>query len=344
MAHLLEKLDWSMLRHFVDVADAGSFLKAAGKSGMALNTLRRSIDRLEDQLGFRVFIRTTYGVRLTHEGRRLVVAARDMSKSFDDVIRVAAGAAGSMSGPVRLAVTEGLGTYWLVPQLVRFVDAHAGQSGHTRVELQCAMRSVDIMRLEADISIQLEEPNNPDLIKRQIGWLHLTSFASPEYLDRFGRPKMLVEIAAHRIVAQETQQLGQYNLDQIFGPGAQERMALITTNFSSAHYWAVAKGGGIGVLPSYARLVGARLEYVDVGYAMRVPIWMAIHPELQKSARHRRFLDWLAEVFSAERYPWFGQKYIDPIALEQRYDQTKLADYFTGFVPTRPSGESAVAT
>lgn len=333
MAHLLEKLDWTDVRHFVVAADAGSFLKAAARAGIAINTLRRSIDRLEDQLGYALFVRTGEGARLTHEGRRLVVAARDMEKSFLDVVRVASAAANSLAGPVRLAVTEGIGTYWLVPQLVRYLDGLAGTPLHTRIDLQCAMRSVDIMRLEADISIQLEEPTNPDLVARRAGWLHLTTFASVDYLDRAGRPRSLPELASHRIVEQETEQLGQYPLDQIFGPGAQERMALLKTNFSSAHYWAVARGGGIGALPNYARLVGARLEHVDVGFALKAPIWIAIHPELQKSSRHRRLLDWLVSCFDADTYPWFGERAIKPEALEEMIRTSGIAGWFSDFLP-----------
>ena len=341
MGHLLEKLDWTDVRYFVVVADAGSFLKAATMAGIAINTLRRSIDRLEDQLGYALFVRSGEGARLTHEGRRLVVAARDMEKSFADVVRVASAAANSLAGPVRVAVTEGIGTYWIVPQLVRYLDDLAGTPLHTRVELQCAMRSVDIMRLEADISIQLEEPTNPDLVARRAGWLHLTTFASADYLDRAGRPKTLPDLASHRIVEQETEQLGQYPLDQIFGPGSQERMALLKTNFSSAHYWAVARGGGIGALPNYARLVGARLEHVDVGFALKAPIWIAIHPELQKSARHRRMLDWLADCFDANKYPWFGEQSVKPAALEEMIRSSGIAGWFSDFLPMPPSTEGA---
>ena len=339
MGHVLEKLDWTDVRYFVVVADAGSFLKAASKAGISINTLRRSIDRLEDQLGYSLFVRTGEGAKLTHEGRRLVVGAREMEKSFADVVRVASAAADSLSGPVRLAVTEGIGTYWIVPQLVRYLDDLAGTPEHTRVELQCAMRSVDIMRLEADISIQLEEPSNPDLIARRAGWLHLTTFASTDYLDRVGRPKTLADLASHRIVEQETEQLGQYPLDKIFGPGSHERMALLKTNFSSAHYWAVARGGGIGALPNYARLVGARLEHVDVGYNLRAPIWIAIHPELQKSARHRRLLDWLVDCFDARRYPWFGEKPVKPAELETMIRDSGIGGWFSDFLPMPPPSE-----
>jgi DNA-binding transcriptional LysR family regulator len=332
MERVIEKADWDGIRIYVAVADAGSFRKAAEQLNLSVNTVRRMIERLEQQLGFPLFYREAEGVRLSPEGRRVIMAARDVEKSVIGMLRVAASSADTMAGPIRVAVTEGLGTFWLTPQLVKFIEEMAGQ---IRIELQCAMRSVDVLRFEADISIQLEEPTNPDLIVKRLGYLFLTPFASKSYLDRFGRPTSFQDLARHRIVEQETDQLKSYNLDELFGAGARDRMVLLKTNFSSAHYWAIAKGAGIGLLPSYARMIGASVEHVDIDYSFRVGIYMACHPEVLKSARHRRFADWLSDSFAADKYPWFGETYIKPGQLEAMFDRAGLAEYFTGLSPER---------
>jgi DNA-binding transcriptional LysR family regulator len=324
--------DWDSIRVYVAVAKAGSFRKAAEELGLSVNTVRRVIERLEDQVGFALFYREAEGVRLTPEGRRVIAPAQDVEKTVTDLWRIAASSANTMAGPIRLAVTEGLGAFWLTPQLVKFLDEVRGQN---RVELQCAMRSVDVLRLEADLSVQLEQPANPDLVVKRLGYLFLVPFASAGYLERFGRPKTFPDLATHRIVEQETDQLGGYNLDILFGPGARDRMVLLKTNFSSAHYWAIAKGAGIGLLPNYARMIGASVEHIDIGYHFRVPIFMASHPEVLKSARHRRFADWLSGCFSADRYPWFGESYMTPEEIEARFDRSGLEDYFSGFVAKR---------
>ncbi len=57
----------------------------------------------------------------------------------------------AMSGEVRLAVTEAFGTFWLGPRLVEFQRAYP----KLNVDLACAMRSADVLRLEADVAIQL---------------------------------------------------------------------------------------------------------------------------------------------------------------------------------------------
>ena len=324
-----ERAEWNNIAAFIVVAEVGSFAKAAEQMRVGINTVRRSVQRLEDQVGFSLFYREVEGTRLTPEGRRLINAARDVQSSVRDLWRVASTTADTMAGPIRLAVTEGIGAFWLMPQLVRYLD---DLNGLNRVELQCAMRSVDVLRLEAEISVQLVEPTNPNLIVRRLGYLHLVPWASAAYLERFGRPKTFADLANHRIVEQEADPIQPYDLDVLFGPGAAERMVLLKTNFSSGHYWAVLNGGGIGIMPSYAKMIGGLVEHVDIGFKLRTGIWMACHPEVLKSERHRKFVDWLAEAFSAQRYPWFGEDYVSPEEIERQFDRSALRDYFNGFV------------
>lgn len=330
MEHPWLRADWNSIRAFVVLARQRSFRATGAELGLAVNTVRRMIERLEDQLGCRLVVRDANGVSLTSEGRRLVAAATDVERSMSDLWRVAEHSSESMSGPIRLAITEGLGTFWMTPRLVGFID-EVGQL--SRIELQCAMRSVDVLRLEADISVQLTEPTAPDLIRRQLGWLHLVPFASRNYIDRFGVPESMADLPKHRIVEQETDQLSGYGLDRIFGEEAAARMVRFKTNFSSAHYWAISKGAGIGLLPNYAIAIGSDVVPVDLGMVFRVPIWMASHPEIIKTQRHRAFLDWLASSFDAKTFPWFGPDYLAPNDIARAFKGSQLLSYFDGFTP-----------
>ena len=69
-------------------------------------------------------------------------------------------------------------------------------------------------------------------------------------------------------------------------------------NVSSANYWAVAKGAGIGWLPTYAAAIGARIVPVDVGFHHSFDILLAFHPDANKIPRIRRVIDWLVDAFA----------------------------------------------
>ena len=328
MEHQWRNADWNSIRVFLAVARLHSFRKASEELGMSVNTARRTISRLEDQLGYPLLFRESEGVRLTDDGRRVVLAARDVENSVSDMWRVAEMAEREATGPIRLAITEGLGSFWLTPRIVEYMNDTRAQN---RIELQCAMRSVDVLRMEADISIQLEMPNRPELKVKRLGYLHLVPFASSSYLEQFGRPKSVADMVNHRVVEQQTDQLRGYELDKIFGPKIAERMVRMKTNFSSAHYWAVAKGAGIGLMPNYARAIGGDVEHIDLGFDFRVEIWLATHPEVAKSARHRTFIDFLTESFDDRKYPWFGADTMAPAEIEKQFSREDLRSYFEGF-------------
>ncbi|MEQ8305951.1 MAG: LysR family transcriptional regulator [Hoeflea sp.] len=328
MEHQWRNADWNSIRVFLAVARLSSFRKAAEELGMSVNTVRRTISRLEDQLTYPLLYRESEGVRLTDEGRRVVLAAREVESSVSDMWRVAAMAEREASGPIRLAITEGLGSFWLTPRIVDHMNATGAPN---RIELQCAMRSVDVLRMEADISVQLERPNRPELKTKRLGYLHLKPFASRSYLEKFGHPKNVADMVNHRVVEQQTDQLRGYELDKIFGPKIADRMVRMKTNFSSAHYWAVAKGAGIGLMPNYARAIGGDVEHIDLGFDFRVEIWLATHPEVAKSARHRSFIDFLTDSFDDRKYPWFGAESMTPEEIEKKFTREDLRSYFEGF-------------
>lgn len=328
MHHKLSNADWDSIRTFLAVKRSQSFRGASQELGSASATISRTIDRLEDILGFPLFTREADGVKLTAEGRRLVQAAEDVEKSVLDLWRSASVASQTMAGSIRLAVTEGLGTFWLMPPLASYIQ----ENPKVHIELQAAMKSVDVLRFEADISIQFTEPTSKDLVVEQIGWLHLTWFASDNYVARRGLCTRYEDLPDHHIVEQETDQLKSYGLDNLFGPGSTDRMVRLKTNFSSAHYWAVAKGVGIGLLPNYSQLIGARVIYMPTGWVYPVKIFMAAHPDIARSSRHRHFMDWIRRAFSADRYPWFGKDFIPPDELISLPLPHEMIEYFNGFV------------
>ncbi|ALN74854.1 LysR family transcriptional regulator [Aureimonas sp. AU20] len=337
MEHLLQSVDWDGVKVILAVADRQSFRQAAQDLGRSVNTLRGIVDRLEDQFGFPVFNRHVDGAKLTVEGRRVVSAARLVERSMMDLMRVAQSASDTMKGPVRLAVTEGIGTFWIVPQLVDFL---AGPGRDIQVTLQCALQAVDVLRLEADISIQTAEPTAFDVVKHKIGCVHMTLFAGRAYAERHGLPTTLAELADHRIIEQEMDQFTGYGLDRIYTPEIAERIVALRTNFASAHYWAIAKGAGIGMLPNYAAAIGGDLVPLDLGLRIPVDLWLAVHPEMVKTARHRAVVEWLDTCFSAETYPWFGDRYMAPEEIEAFLrGSTKLKGYFSGFTPLNPMAE-----
>jgi DNA-binding transcriptional LysR family regulator len=321
--------DWEAVHVFLEVARRGSFRSAADRLGLSINALRRKIAELERQLSVRLFTRHVDGVRITAEGEEILAAAREMERGSFGLVRARDRTSQSISGDVRLAVTEGIGTFWLVPRLVEFQRVHP----KLIVDINCAMRSADVLRLEADASVQLTKPTNPDLKVVKLGRLHSMPFAAPSYIEKYGTPRTAEEGLQHRLVMQIADQTATQELFERTYPGLTKASTVVMrTNVSSAHLWAIAKGAGIGFLPTYVHAIAARIVPVDVGLNFQFDIWLTYHQDVVGIPRVRRMIDWLIDAFDPKQFPWFRDEFIHPNDLPKAYRGTPLVNLFEGFL------------
>ncbi|MFD0688717.1 LysR family transcriptional regulator, partial [Actinomadura fibrosa] len=82
-------LELKHLRNFVAVADALSFSVAARRSFVSQQALSRIIQQLEQELGVKLFERTTRSVRLTPAGAAMLGPARQSIAAADDAVSAA---------------------------------------------------------------------------------------------------------------------------------------------------------------------------------------------------------------------------------------------------------------
>lgn len=311
-AALLDRISWDDLRVFVVVARTLSFRKAATALRTSSSTIMRRMERLEETFEFRLFDRLPDGVALTAEGRSVYASAQEMERASHS-LRAHLDQDLTTRGTVRCSVTEGLGTLWIMPHLAQFGRTHPS----TIVDLRCSMDLADVLRMEADVAIQLEKPERPDVKAVRLGRMHIYPFASRRYVDTFGLPKSLDEIRQHRIVHQKGPQVDEEAVQRLFNMPSIEGIVALRTNTSTAHACAVELGIGIGGLATYIVPLGTELIPVDIGVKHQVDIWMTYHPDARSIRRVAVFIDWLRTLFDPKRYPWFGDEFIHPRDLAQ---------------------------
>jgi DNA-binding transcriptional LysR family regulator len=320
--------DWDAARVFLEVARCGSFRSAADKLGLSINAVRRRVGDFERQTGATMFIRDVHGARLTEEGVHVVAAVERMEAAAFDLLRASVSATNELSGEIRVAVTEGLGTFWIAPRLVDFQRSYP----NILIDLHCAMRCADVSRHEADIAIQLSRPAVLDVKQVRLGRMHLMFFASQHYLDTYGMPKTADELVKHRLVMQLSDEVMAKDAFASLFPGYSERdLVVMKTNVSSANYWAVANGAGIGVFPTYAQALGGKMIPLDIDTRWSLDIWLSYHPGSGRIPRVRHMIDWLIEAFNPAKYPWFGDEFLHPRELEAVNMGEPLTHLFGGF-------------
>jgi DNA-binding transcriptional LysR family regulator len=321
--------DWDSVRIFLEVARIGSFRAAAVELNASANYLRKRILQLESAYKTTLITRHVDGIRLTPEGTQVLEAAKRMEEASFGLDRALSRTTPALSGEVRFAITEGLGTFWVAPRLIEFQRVYPG----LLVDLKCEMRSADVLRLEADVAVQLAEPQNPDLKRIKIGRLHVVPFVSPSYAEIYGLPKDMDDLRQnHRVVIQDAEQTKGKEMYDRYGRREQLGFVAMRNNVSSAHVWAISKGAGIGWLPTYVPALGDPLIPLDLGVKFELDIWLAYHPDAKKIPRVRQLIEWTIQSFDGSKYPWFRDDFVHPNDLQKSYKGEPLVNLFAGFM------------
>jgi DNA-binding transcriptional LysR family regulator len=299
--------DWDDLRVFLRCAELRSFRRAAHALKVHPSTVVRRIATLEREMGAELFTRLPEGVALTLEGHAVLEKARSVEQAIFALVRAKRVVAAERL-TVTVSITEGLGSYWMMPQLVRFQR----QNPQVLVQMRCAMESADVLRLEADMSVQLERPANSELIVTRLGRLHIYPFASKEYLTTYGTPATAADMVRHRLVNQVAPQLDENAWGRVLGIDPLDKIVSISTNASTAVLYAVENGAGIGGLPTYVYALNPRIEPVDMGIRHQMDIWLAFHPSARQDPRKAYLIEWIKKIFNPARHAWFRDEFVHP--------------------------------
>jgi DNA-binding transcriptional LysR family regulator len=319
--------DWEAIRTFLELVRSGSIRSAADRMGLSPNALRRKIDDLERALGTILVTRHVDGIRPTREGIEIVLAAERMEEASFGLARARDRAAPAMSGEVRIGITEAFGTFWLGPRLVEFQRAFP----QLAVDLMCAMRSADVLRMEADLAIQLTRPTSPDVKVARLGRMHSMLAAAPSYLSIYGMPSSIDDLRKHRFAMQFADQTkSQEVMSGMFPDVALSKLVKFSTNNSTALLWAIIKGAGIGWAPTYIHVMGSKLVPLDIDAIFPFDIWLTYHPDAARVPRVRRMIDWIVESFDPKVFPWFRDEFIHPRDLPSHYHGPPLVNFFEG--------------
>jgi DNA-binding transcriptional LysR family regulator len=320
--------DWEAAHIFLEVTRSGSFRAAAQKLNQSVNALRRRLDELERELGVPLLIRHVNGVRPTDEGAKIYKAALQMETASFDLLQARSVSDEQAEGEVRVHVPEGLGSAWLMPQLAEL------QKNNPRLtlNLRCTQRPADLLRLEADISVQLERPTGPDLKIVKLGCLHLMFFASRSYIGAHGSPASPSDFPKHHFVVQMDEERVWEEANRKFFAGVPPHgLVSLRTNVGTGQFWAVSRGIGIGVLPTYVQALGANLVPLNLGVIEKRDIWLAFRPDAKRIARIGATIAWIIQCFDPRRYPWFRDEFIDPDRLAEVYKGPPLAARFDDY-------------
>lgn len=306
------------MRVFVRVIDEGGFAKAARALDMAPPVVTRVVAELEAHLGARLLNRTTRRIALTDVGEAYLERARQILIDVEESEALAAESTKDPRGLVRVLAPPAVAVH----QLAKHLPAFRAMYPQVTVELSApgAVESVDE---DFDLTIlALRTPLDGDFVARRLARSEVILCASPDYLDRRGRPQHPRDLAHHEALIPPISALqrgltfhtGPWGDDE---PGGESytvvpsRSSALRTTHVDTNYAAALAGLGVAGLPSFViedALMENALERVLPEWRMfNLMLWAAMPSRKHMPARTRAVLDFLIQIFGGEdRDPWLA--------------------------------------
>lgn len=196
-----------MKRHFDDLqlgsielfclaSEAGSFTAAAQIAGVTPAAVSRSVLRLEERLGSRLFVRTTRSIRLTEPGRAFYEQCRQALTQLVEAQQEVMGSQSRPSGRLRISLPTTYGHHRILPLLPRFRELYPDVS----VDIHLGNRNIDFVAEGYDLAIRVRAQPDSAMIARLLEDARLVVVATPEYLARAGTPSTLEDLSAHECI------------------------------------------------------------------------------------------------------------------------------------------------
>ena len=283
---------------FVTVVEEGSFTAAAEALGLSKGAVSKYVGRLERRLGARLLNRTTRRLTLTEIGERHYERTSRALAEIRAAEQDVAEQADRPRGHLRVTAPDFYGAEILARHLGEFRARYPDIS----VELALENRVVDLVRERFDAAIRMAAPKDSSLVMRKIADVPMVVCASPEYLERRGRPAAPQDLRDHDcLIYTQTTRMHEWIFHDADGrPVAVPVSGYFHSNDDHALLQAGLQGAGVLRMPKLfvaAAIDQGRLLQLWPDHACpSVPLAIVYPSRRDMPAKARVFIDFVAAL------------------------------------------------
>ncbi|KWR75135.1 LysR family transcriptional regulator [Cupriavidus sp. IDO] len=302
---------FAAIQSFVAVAQRGGFSAAARQLGVTASILTRRIASLEQELRVPLLVRNTRKLALTPAGEAYFVRCREILSSMEEAEQELERACDDPVGRLHVQLPLIVARLHVVPRLSEFVAQYPGIN--LKITQADGLQH-DLIGRGLDIAVWGGDLPDSRLVARPLTRNLRVTCATPEYLDRYGRPERIEDLASHNCL---TADLFHGGRSWLFQTPEGERLVPVKGNLafdnSDNYREAVLAGLGLGQGPSILFDVDVsvgRLEQVLTGYVARGQTLYAVYPPAQgRNAKVKAFVEFLSRVLPVG---WSGMTVSQP--------------------------------
>lgn len=187
---------FSAIPVFVAVVESGSFSMASERLGMTKSAVSKRISSLEDNLGSRLFHRTTRKLTLTESGEQFSDYAQNSVYIAKQGIAAVTLNQGNPRGTLKINAPMTFSRLHLAPHLKEFLDLYPD----IKVILSMDDKVVDMVEGAYDVGIRVGELKSSSLIARKLARCNSVLCAAPDYIKRVGVPNTPHDLKNHNCI------------------------------------------------------------------------------------------------------------------------------------------------
>jgi DNA-binding transcriptional LysR family regulator len=292
------------IRTFVAIADAGSLTAAARAQGSSLPAVVRLLAALEDEVGTRLFHRTTRRIALTDAGRRYLERCREIQALVGEAEAELRAEQTEPQGKLRVTAPVFFGARHVAGGITSFVQSHPKVS----VEVLLLDRLVNLLEEGIDVGIRIGALADSSLIARPVGSMHRLTVAAPSYLARQGSPKHPKDLLNHNCIRFWQASASAWAFSVNGKPTTVAVKGSLSINHLAAAAEACAAGLGIGNFFAYQvarELASGALRVLLAGFQPQPSPIHVVYPEARLlPARTRVFVEHIRRHISSEQHAW----------------------------------------
>jgi DNA-binding transcriptional LysR family regulator len=283
------------LNAFVRAAETRSFTVAGRQLGVSSSAIGKSVARMEERLGVRLFHRSTRSITLTAEGALFLDRCRRIFSEIEAAELELSQTHEAPRGTLRVGLP--LVGMLMIPTLAAFMRTYP----EIMLDLDFSDRIIDVIEEGFDAVVRFADAGDTRLMSRALGTYRRRLVAAPAYLAAKGVPKTADDLKAHACLHHRfptSRRFEQWPLPpEQAGVEIELPKTAVASTLEPLIYMA-EQGLGIAYLPDFA--IGRQLregllvpvldDYTDRSGPLRV-LW--------PSSRHlapklRAFVDFLA--------------------------------------------------
>ncbi|MDH7637660.1 LysR family transcriptional regulator [Sphingomonas oryzagri] len=187
----------SLVTIFLASVDTGSFAAAGRKLNLSRSSVGKAIGRLEDDLGVRLFHRSTRQLGLSEDGHIFLEHAKRAQAELEVAKQIFASSREVPAGVLRVSAPSALGRHAIGPLLMDMVSRYPD----LKLSLSLTDRPIDLIDEGYDMSIRIGASlDTIGIVGRKIGMQRMGLYAAPAYLVAHGVPSRVDELEEHQML------------------------------------------------------------------------------------------------------------------------------------------------